>query len=127
MGLISIAPHLEKSGRLSELVLGKSGDKLGAPILLSASATFTKFLTSSLLIRPLEPLPTTFARSTPISRAKALTEGPANISVVSFITTADDLTSTFCPETGICTGFAGDTGITGVGSSFLITGIFGAI
>src|SRR5580658_4018683 len=77
-GLVSTGPNSEKS------IAGMTGrpppPPAGARAVAGAGAAnevFTKPLTSSCVMRPLNPLPFTRPRSTPSSRANLRTDGPA--------------------------------------------------
>src|SRR5271156_6515479 len=77
-GLVSTGPNSEKS------IAGMTGrpppPPAGARAVAGAGVAnevFTKPLTSSCVIRPLNPLPFTRVRSTPSSRANLRTDGPA--------------------------------------------------
>src|SRR5580698_8212486 len=77
-GLVSTGPNAEKS------IAGMTGRPPPPPAGARAAAgagaakeVFTNPLTSSCVIRPLNPLPFTRVRSTPSSRANLRTDGPA--------------------------------------------------
>src|SRR4029077_3592515 len=75
-GLISTGPNAAKSttGTAGSAPPPGAVAGAGAP---PDSAFFTNAFTSSCVMRPLNPVPVTFVRSTPSSRASRRTEGPA--------------------------------------------------
>ena len=79
MALRSIAPHFEKSGNATEPPDSVATLACPPPPRLDITC-LVKFLTSSWLIRPPGPVPGTWCRSTPSSRASLRTEGAAGAS-----------------------------------------------
>ena len=75
-GLVSIGPNLAKStfgqgNRPSPVPSGARGAEV------ATAGAFVKFATSSGKIRPRRPVPLTWRRSMPRSRASLRTDGPA--------------------------------------------------